>query len=170
MIAGLCALVAALALPAGGDAATPPTVIHWHFTVSFPDDFDGCGIDGMTVMSAVGVVQVDASGAVLGFGEASGTFTNSTTAKAIVFRTAELEKFSAPIDNGNGTLSLVLHGAGLINEVSLLNGPRLGVIAGERDLLLTVDAATGIPISFQVLHTGGSSGLVGCDLIVPALT
>jgi hypothetical protein len=170
MIAGLCALVAALALPASGVAAPPPTVIHWHFTVSFPDDFNGCGIDGTTVMTGTGVVQIDASGAMLGFGEVSGTFTSWQSGKSIRFQTAELEKFSAPTDNGDGTLSLVLHGAGLINKVSVLNGPPLGVIAGERDLLVTVDAVTGIPVSFQVLHTGGSSGIVGCDLIVPALT
>jgi hypothetical protein len=169
MIAGLCGLVAALALPASGVATTPPTVIHFHFTTP-PFTFNWCGIDGTSVITTTGVIHIDASGAILGFGEVSGTFTSSASGKSIVFQTAELEKFSAPIDNGGGTLSLVLHGAGLINKVSVLNGPPLGVIAGERDILVTVDAATGIPVSMQVLHTGGSSGIVGCDVIVPALT
>jgi hypothetical protein len=171
MIAGLCGLVAALALPASGVAAAPPTVIHWHFTTPpFPDDFEGCGIDGTSVMTGTGVLQIDASGAGVGFGEVSGTFTSSASGKSILFQTAELEKTSAPIDNGDGTFSFILHGAGMTQKLSAPNGPTLALFAGERDLLITLDAQTFDLVSMQVLHTGGSHGIADCDVIVSALT
>jgi hypothetical protein len=171
MIAGLCGLVAALALPASSVAATPPTVIHWHFTTPpFPDDFEGCGIDGTTVITASGVFQIDASGATLGFGEVSGTFTSSASGKSVLFQTAELEKLGAPIDNGDGTFSFVLHGTGLTQKLSVPNGPPLALFAGERDLLVTLDAQTFQTVSVQVLHTGGTHGVADCDVIVSALT
>ena len=171
ILAGLCGLVLALALPAGGVAATPPRVFHIHFTTPpFTDDFNGCGIVGTEVATFNGVLKIDAGGATMDHTIVRGTFTSSASGKSIVFQNAELEKTTALIDNGDGTLSFVLHGAGLINKVSVLNGPPLGMFAGERDILFTVDAATGDDISLQWLHTGGSSGIVGCDVIVPALS
>lgn len=43
------------------------------------------------------------------------------------------------------------------------------MFAGERDILFTYDPATD-DVTLTWLHTGGSSGEVGCDVIVPALT
>jgi hypothetical protein len=166
---GLCALAIALALPVGGSAATGPPVVSGHGSFGpFPDN--QCGIDGTTVISISGVTKIDATGATLQHGDVKGTFTSSATGKSIDFHSSETEKTTAPVDNGDGTYSFLLHGSGLIDKVSVPNGPPLDVIAGERDILFTVDAATGEYISLQWLHTGGSSGIVGCDVIVPALS
>jgi hypothetical protein len=170
ILAGVCGLVLALALPASGVAATPPQVFHLHFTTPpFTDDFNGCGIVGTEIVTFTGILEIDASGATMDHTIARGTFTSAASGKSIVFQNAELEKTTALVDNGDGTLSFVLHGAGLINKVSVLDGPPLGMFAGERDILFTFDPVTGDG-TLQWLHTGGSSGIVGCDVIVPALT
>ncbi len=168
ILAGLCGLVLALALPVGGVAATPPQVFQFHVTTPpFPDNF--CGIDGTSVVTFTGILKIDASGAATDHTIVRGTFTSSASGKSIVYQNAETEKTTATIDNGDGTVSFVLHGAGLINKVSVLNGPPLGIFAGERDILFTYDPATD-DVTLTWLHTGGSSGVVGCDVIVPALT
>jgi hypothetical protein len=169
VLGALCALAVALALPAGGVAATPPQVFVIHVTASFTDDFNGCGIVGTDVVTFTGILKLDASGATMDHTIVRGTFTSLASGKSIVYQNSELEKTTAVIDNADGTLSFVLHGAGLINKVSVLNGPPLGKFAGERDILFTFDPATD-DVTLQWLHTGGSSGIVGCDVIVPALT
>jgi hypothetical protein len=170
VLAGVCGLVLALALPASGPAAASPQVFHLRFTTPpFTDDFNGCGIVGTEVVTFDGILKIDAGGATMDHTIARGTFTSAASGKSIVFQNAELEKTTALVDYGDGTLSFVLHGAGLINKVSVLNGPPLGMFAGERDILFTFDPATGDE-TLQWLHTGGSSGIVGCDVIVPALT
>ena len=112
-------------------------------------------------MTLTVVTKFDASGAIFQHGEIRGTFTSSASGKSIVFQNSETEKTTAPIDNGDGTLSFVLHGTGMIRKLSVLNSPPFGMFAGERDILFTVDAATSDEISLQWPHTGGSSGIVG---------
>jgi hypothetical protein len=168
-LAGLCASAIALALPTAGVGAVGPPLASGHGTIG-PFTTDMCGIDGTTLMTVSGITKVDPTGATLQHGNIAGTFTSSTSGKSIDFHTSETEKTSAPIDHGDGTLTFLLHASGLIDKVSVPNGPPLSVIAGERDILFTVDAATGDYISLEWLHTGGSSGLVGCDVIVPALS
>ena len=94
-------------------------------------------------MTLTVVTKFDASGAIFQHGEIRGTFTSSASGKSIVFQNSETEKTTAPIDNGDGTLSFVLHGTGMIRKLSVLNGPPFRMFAGERDILFTVDAATG---------------------------
>lgn len=168
ILSGLCVFAVTLALPAGGVSATPPQVFQIHGTTPpFTDNW--CGIDGTEVATVTLILKIDASGAAMDHTIVRGTFTSLASGKSLVFQNAELEQTTAATTNGDGTISFVLHGAGLIDKVSLPNGPPLGTFAGERDILFTVDPATG-DVTLQWLHTGGSSGLVGCDVIVPALT
>jgi hypothetical protein len=176
MIAGLCGLVAALALPASSVAATPPTVfIPIHFTTSY--DANECGIDVVETLTVNRVFKLGADYANLSAGEYDFKITNPATGKAVEEQIANASASGVGVDNGDGTFSVLTHEAGMV-KLSVLNGPLLEVTAGEIDSLITFNDETFELVSLQVLHIGGSGPLPElafgegefCPAIVSALT
>jgi hypothetical protein len=167
-LAGLCSLAVALAVPASGAAATAPTVQHFHFTTD-PYDTNVCGVDVIDVDTVSGMFLLSPSGATINAVDGKSVFTNPTSGKSITFMEAGAVKTSAPVDNGDGTFSVVFTGNGL-TKISGLNGPPLdGIDGGSSTFLVTFDA-NGNVVSFDVLSIKGPHPAVGCDLITAALT
>jgi hypothetical protein len=168
-LAGICALFVALAIPASGAAATVPTVEHFHFTTD-PYNTSICGIDVIGVDTVSGNFVLFGSGASISGGEGTTVLTNPVSGKSITFMNAGVMTESAPIENGDGTFSVVITGNGLSPKISVLNGPPLdGIDTGSITFLLTFDA-NGNFVSFDVLSIKGPRPAVGCDLITAALT
>lgn len=169
MIAGLCALAVALALPAAGVAASPGTVDHFHNV--FTDSGNVCGIEVAETESISGVFTIVGSGVEVNAYSVQNTWTNPATGKSVEFHAAVLNEdtFASPTVNGDGTISFFLKAAGM--EQVKTNGAPLMVAAGEITSVLTLDATTFDFISFQVLSLGGQSPNVDfCPAIVAALT
>lgn len=168
--AGLCMLIVALVVPASGAAGTAPSVEHFHFT-SDAYDANICGIDVTGVDTVSGMFLLSASGASINAAEVTTVYTNPTSGKSITFMSAGVAKQSAPVDNGDGTSSVVATVNGPSPKVSQLNGPPLnGIDTGSITFLVTFDTATGEFITFDVLSIKGPRPIVGCDLFVAALT
>lgn len=78
------------------------------------------------------------------------------------------------VDNGDGTISAYIRFSG--NELirQLDGAPIGGMVAGHSEGVLTIDAATGLPISGQLLFSAGQfaghSPDAICEQIVAALT
>ncbi len=169
-LAGICGLIVALAVPASGAAATAPTVQHFHFT-SDPYSTDICGIDVIGVDTVSGMFLLSASGASINGAEVTTVLTNPTSGKSITFMSAGVAKSSAPVDNGDGTSSVITTVNGLSPKISELNGPPLdGIDTGSITFRVTFDTATGEFVSFDVVSIKGPRPAVGCDLITAALT
>jgi hypothetical protein len=169
--AGLCALAAALALPASGAAGTPPTVQPIHYTVTFPTS--ACGIDNLVETDKFsGISKIDASGDMSGAGIGlEFTLTNPANGKAVRYQQVGSGSASALIPNGDGTFTVYLSFNGMFKYSSLPGGPLEsgeGSIAG----VLVFDSSFNV-ISGHVLHSGGSTPINNndnCPLIVSALT
>jgi hypothetical protein len=172
-LAALCSALIALAVPAGGIAASPPTVEPFNFTFG-PQPSNLCGIDGTDVIHASGVDvhngqvwdQINAY-------HFADTFTNPATGKWVEYVNGVVFK-NMFVDNGDGTISLYTWSSG--NElIRQSNGrPIGGIDAGEIQSVTTFDATTGNPISFQLLFSAGPhpdhSPSQICGQIVAALT
>jgi hypothetical protein len=168
-LAGICGLMVALAVPASGAAATAPTVTHAHFT-SDPYPANICGIDVIGVDTVSGNFVLFANSASISGAEVTSVFTNPASGKSITFMSAGVAKSSAPVDNGDGTSSVITTVNGLSPKISELNGPPLdGIDTGSITFRVTFDTATGEFISFDVLSIKGPRPAVGCDLITAAL-
>jgi len=168
-IAGLCALAVALAIPAGGVAATP-TVIPLNGSDS--GTFSLCGLDLNYDFRTAGVLVVKAGGVSLAASQFTSIWTNPTSGKAITIHGAELQTTGAPIDNGNGTISFVQSGDGtyLVKNTS---GSPISHSAGSFTAKVTIDATTGELVSVELLSLAGPHGPSvdsSCDSIVAALT
>lgn len=168
MVAAGLVLVGLMASSTGA-AATPPTVQHFHFT-SDPFTDNVCGIDVIGVDTVTGVFSLSATGASLSAARVMTVFTNPESGKSITFTNAGVGKVSAPIDNGDGTYSVVTTVNGLSPKVSELHGPPLAIDTGSITFLVTFDTATGEFLSFDVLSIRGPRPAGGCDLIVAALS
>jgi hypothetical protein len=169
-LATIAAALVLMGLTASSAAAAPPFIEHTHFT-SEPFTDNICGIDVIGVVTVSGFFLEFASGASVGGGEATTVLTNPESGKSITFKNAGVSLASAPIDNGDGTSSVVVTVNGLSPKISELNGPPLdGIDTGSITLLVTFDTATGEFISADVLNIRGPRPAVGCDLIVAALT
>src|SRR5262245_52454715 len=156
IIAGLCGLVVALALAAGGVAATQP-VNHFHYTFS-NEPSSLCGIDVVESGTVSGVFAIVGSGVALNAYHYVATSTNPLNGKTVVDRYAVLDKntFASPIDNGDGTMSVVTKSAGN-GQLTLPNGPPLVTYAGQLTGILTFDASPPYDfVSFRVLSSGGT--------------
>jgi hypothetical protein len=169
VLAGMCGLLVALAVPVSGSAATAPTVEHFHFT-SDPYSQNICGVDVIGVDTVSGMFLVSASGASINGAEVTTVFTNPTTGKSITFMQAGVSKQSAPIDNGDGTSSVIATVNGLSPKISGLSGQPIAVDTGSITFFVTFDTATGEFISFDVISIKGPRPAGGCDAIVAALT
>jgi hypothetical protein len=173
ILAGLFALAVALALPAGGVAANPPTVAPFHSTFG-PEPGNLCGIDGTDLINVFGVNVYD--GQVwdrINAYHFSDTFTNPATGKWVEYVSGNVFK-NIVVDNGDGTTSFYIWSSGdeLIRQQ---NGPPIGGNdAGHTESVITFNTTTGAFISFQVLFTAGPladhSPSAVCPQIVAALT
>lgn len=172
-IAGLCALAIALALPAAGVAANPPTVEPFHFTIG-PTPGNLCGIDGTDLITADGVNVL--TGQVwdrINAYHFTDTFTNPATGKWVEYVSGNVFK-NIFVENDDGTTSFYIWSSGdeLIRQS---NGPPIGGNdAGHTEGVITFDTTTGEPISFQILFYAGPladhSPSTVCGQIVAALT
>ena len=173
VLTGLCGLAVALALPAAGVAATPPTVEHFHFTIG-PQPATDCGIPTIETVTASGVDTILGGGVELNAYSYEQVDTNPATGKTVIERAGVLFKgntFSSPIDNGDGTISFFFKRAGM-DQLRVPNGPPLSVqSAGELTAVLTLNATTYEFVSFEVLSSGGlQSSADYCNVVVSALT
>jgi hypothetical protein len=173
-LAALCALAAALALPASGAAGTPPTVQTVHFT-SGPYTTSVCGIDNVVETDEEdGVFKTDANGQMSGGGLGlEETITNPATGKTVRYeQTGSGTAPSSPEGNPNGDGTYTVHFAlsGMFKYSSLPGGPLLSG-SGHFAVDAVLDSSFNV-ISIQV-HSGGSTPLNNndpCPLIVSALT
>jgi hypothetical protein len=173
ILAGLCGLMVALALPAAGIAASQPTVEPFNFTFG-PQPSTLCGIDGTEVITASGVNVYDGQVDRVNAYHFADTFTNPATGKWVEYVSGVVFK-NMLVDNGDGTISLYAWFSGneLIRQSS--GGPPIGgILAGHVETVITFDATTGDAISVQFPFSAGPhpdhSPSQVCDQIVAALT
>ena len=169
-LVGICGMFVAVAVPVSGAAGTAPTVQHFHFTTGpYPTNICGIAVIGVDTLS--GNFVLFASGASVSGAEVTTVLTNPASGKSITFMSAGVARQSAPIDNGDGTSSVVTTINGLSPKIAGLNGPPLdGIDTGSVTFRITFDTATGEFRSFDVLSIKGPRPAVGCDLITAALT
>jgi hypothetical protein len=145
----LMASAVALALALG---ATAGAIGHDHFTSDpYPDSW--CGLAGTSVDKVVAnYTTVDESRASI---NVLTTFTATATGKTLEIRTTGVRKEGAPIDNGDGTFSVIFTNAGLSPMFKVPNGPVIGVDVGVITFDVTFDQATGDFVSFSVVRIAG---------------
>jgi hypothetical protein len=169
-LAGLCVLAVALALPAGGIAASPTVTQVKGGSTGF---FSICGLDLTYDFEFAGVEVIKTSGVVLDAGEFRSIWANPATGESIVIHGAQQGTSSAPIDDGDGTVSFVQASNGTY-IVKAANGSPITLMAGRFTAKITVDASTGDLVSVQLLSVDGPHGTPpadsSCDSIVAALT
>ena len=164
-LAGTIVLMAAV--PALGLAAAPIVREHFNFT-SDPYDDNWCGIDGTGVDRVVVQYSEDASGASIENVNVTIVFTATSSGKSMEVHIARVGKTTARVDNGDGTVTIFATNDG-VQSFKLPNGPMLVRDAGSITFAVTLDAATGDFISFEVVEEHGQFP-PGCDQIVAALT
>jgi hypothetical protein len=169
-LAGLGALIAALAVAVGGAAAGPPTVQPFHFNTTYATS--ACGMDNLVETDrGSGVLKTDASGtaSIAGLGLEL-TLTNLDNGKTIRLLETGTDSFSALIPNGDGTFTAHMTLSGMFKYSTVPGGP-LKIGAGHLDVVLVLDSSLNV-ISSQV-HSGGSTpdtNFDPCPIIVSALT
>ena len=166
IFAGMLALVAAV--PALGLAAAPIVNEHANFT-SDPYDDNWCGIEGIGVDRVVVHYKEDASGASLETVNVTELFTATESGKSMEIRSTGARKSTAPIDNGDGTYSIIATNTGQSPGFKLPKGPPIVIDVGLVEFRLTFDSTTGRFVAFDVLRERGPHP-PGCDLIVAALS
>jgi hypothetical protein len=145
----LAVSVVALALSA---AAVAGGIGHDHFTSDpYPDSW--CGLTGTSVDQVVAnYTTADEARASI---NVLTTFTATATGKSLEIRSTGVRKESAPIDNGDGTYSLIFTNAGASPMFKVPNGPVIGVDVGLIVFDVTFDQATGEFVSFAVVRVAG---------------
>ena len=165
---GLCAIAVALAVPASSAAVT---VVPFRGSESSPLQL--CGLDLHSDFSFSGVTVVKASGVSINAGEFRAVWTNPATGKSIVIHGSIMFMNSAPIDNGDGTISFVgsSSGAYIVKDA---HGAPISLDAGRVVARVTLDATTDQFVSVEFLSISGNQTDTpadsSCDTIVPALT
>lgn len=173
-----------LTLLASSAAGAPP-LQHFHFAFTCTSTSPGCplelpteqcGIPGTTVDSEWGNVQVFADNTAKVEVKERYVFTSEASGKSFQgFSAVQLTNNTAPIDNGDGTVSFVFAFKGLEQQLKLPNGPVLARDAGPITFTLTFEAATGDFVSFTISGEKGPHPLIHsdtlfCDVVVPVLT
>jgi hypothetical protein len=162
VLAGSIALLAALVLPALSSGATQ--IGHDHFTSDpYPDGW--CGIQGVSVDRVVANYALDGSRASI---NVRTIFTATGSGKSMEIRQTGLRTESAPIDNGDGTYSIVFTNAGQSPGFKLPTGQVI-VDTGLLQGVATFDAATDEFLSFDVVKQAGPRPNA-CDAIIAALS
>jgi hypothetical protein len=133
-------------------AASAGTIGHDHFT-SDPYADSWCGLAGTSIDKVVAnYTTVDESRASI---NVLTTFTATATRKQLEIRSTGVRKEGAPIDNGNGTYSVIFTNAGLSPKFKVPNGPMIGVDVGLIMFDVTFDKTTGDFIAFSVVRVAG---------------
>jgi uncharacterized membrane protein len=169
LVTTLAALAAWVALSTSAAAAVGP-VDHFHNV--FADSSNVCGIDVAETENVSGVFTIVGNGVEVNAYSVQNTWTNPLNGKSVDFHAAIENKdtFANPTDNGDGTISIFLKAAGMI-QVKPPNGPPLQVSSGEVSAVLTLDATSFAFVSFRVLSAGGQSPNVDdCAAVVAALS
>ena len=167
---GLTALAAALlvALAATSAAAAPPVVNgHDHF-VSDPYADNWCGIEGTSVDTVVAHFMERANGASLESINITTLFTATESGKSMEVRQTGTRRAGAPIDNGDGTYSILVTNSGQSPRIKIPQGPPIVLDVGLVQFLITFDSATGDFVAFDVLKEAGPR-LPGCAAIIAYL-
>ena len=159
---------AVISLPTLAAAGPPVVKEHVHFT-SEPFDDAWCGIEGTSVDDVVASFSQDPSGAGLERVNLKTLFTATASGKSMEIHQTGSRRSSAPIDNGDGTYSVLLTNSGLSPKFKLLNGPVIVIDVGLVEFRLTFDSSTDDFISFEVLREKGQRP-PGCATIVKALS
>jgi len=172
LIAALCTIAAALAVPAAGVAATP-TVTHAHYSYS-GTGFQLCGLSIDYQVSAAGFDLIRTSdGVELGGGSFRDTWTNPASGKSITLHSGGSGSTTPGVDNGDGTVSFIQTNQSVYMWKST-NGAPLSLEAGHSVVKVTVDAVTGDFISAELISISGTTTGPpvdsSCDSIVAALT
>lgn len=166
-LAGCCALLVALAVPASSVAGQPVVNDHANFTSDpYPDNW--CGIDGTSVDTVHDQFKQDATGATIENFNVKTLFTASASGKSMTIQSSGSGKTSAPIDNGDGTYTLITRNAGLTPKFSFPNGPPIVIDVGLVGFAVTFDSNDNF-IGFEVLYQHGQRP-PGCDAIIAALS
>jgi hypothetical protein len=163
------ALLLALALPAVGLAARPVTVERLYMPPTQSGSDTICGIDVTVVNSASGVFVQEESGAEIVAGRSTTVFTNPSTGESITFTQSGVATTSAPVDNGDGTLTSTFTVNGTSPKIQVVGGEPITIDTGSITFSITTDAS-GHFLSFDVVSVKGPRPAGGCDAIVAALT
>ncbi|MFL5955615.1 MAG: hypothetical protein ACJ76I_16065 [Gaiellaceae bacterium] len=133
-------------------AAVAGGIGHDHFTSDpYPDSW--CGLTGTSVDQVVAnyTTANDSRASI----NVLTTFTVTATGKSLEIRSTGVRKVGTPIDNGDGTFSLIFTSAGASPMFKLANGPVIGVDVGLIMFDVTFDQATGDFVSFNVVRVAG---------------
>jgi hypothetical protein len=157
---------------------TGPPIVNQVFRPA-PDTEPGtwCGqIDGTSTDTVVEHFMQDASGNIIDNVRFTSLFTATATGKSILSSSSTATKTSGPIDNGDGTVSLITNIKGLALKFQIPGGPVLKAANGEPirsagDLTLedVFDAATGDYITTNVSFSGPHLGAEGVDFCTPSV-
>jgi hypothetical protein len=160
-VASAVALVLAVAA-----AASPGRIGHDHFTSDpYPDSW--CGLPGTSVDRVVAnFTTADESRASI---NVLVTFTVTASGKQLLIHETGVRKEGPPIDNGDGTFSLIFTNIGQSAGFKVPNGPVVGLDVGLIMFNVTFDSATGDFISFDVVRVAGQRPPLD-DEICAALT
>lgn len=150
-MAWLMVAASALALTLAATASSA-TIGHDHFTSDpYPDSW--CELAGTSVDQVVAnYTTADESRASI---NVLTTFTVAATGKQLEIRTTGVRLESAPIDNGDGTFSLIITNAGQSPKFKVPNGPTIGLDVGLIVFDVTFDDVTGDFVSFEVVRIAG---------------
>jgi hypothetical protein len=181
IVPAAAALVASLGL--GGTAsAAPPAHETFHDEFSFTDDNfcdTGVTIEGDVVVNGRGMIRARGQEALIYFSEhiiVEVTFTNPDTGATMTTVEQSLSKDLHVIDNGNGTLTVVVLATGNYTMYGA-DGKAIGRNPGQFRFELLVDHG-GTPndpeddteLDFQVLKESTGRTDDFCAVAIPALT
>lgn len=154
-------------------AAAAPIVEESHNSSTTTYSDNRCGIDVTITDSFMFNEQDFVNTRKLEINETQ-LITSAATGKSVEQIAAETQtNNTAPIDNGDGTTSLIFTFTGLEMMLKLPNGPVLGRDVGPITFTLTFDANGNFSIvssDEKGPHPFANNDTLYCDLLVPALT
>jgi len=171
------AAAAATALFALGasSVAAAPIVDHAHFTSNDTYSDSRCGLDVTIVESFMVNTQVFNDTIKLEIKDTQ-VITSKATGKSVQqFSADQQTNILQPIDNGNGTTSLLFKFTGLEQRLKIPNGPVLARDAGPITFTVTFDASGNFlsigSSNEKGPHPFADSGFeLVCDVMIPALS
>jgi hypothetical protein len=168
-IAALLAVLGVVAvLPALAAAAPPVFREHVHFT-SEPYAENLCEIPGTAVDEVVASFTLYESGATLERLNVLTVFTATASGKSVEIRSTGARRVTAPLDNGDGTYSIIARNTGPSPIFKLPNGPTIVLDVGLVEFRITFDSGTDEFLSFDVVRVEGPRP-AGCATLEAALT
>jgi hypothetical protein len=163
-IIGISVAVATVLLAVTSAATAASSIGHDRFT-SDPYADNWCGIDGSSVDRVIANYTADGSRASINIVT---TFTATVSGKSMEIHQTGIRKSSDPIDNGNGTYSILFTSAGQSPTFYLPDGEVIHD-TGFLEAVATFDAATDDFLSFEVVKQAGPRP-GACGAIIAALS